>query len=947
MSEIDETRGSDRTAWIVFIALMAATSLSLIWIVHECFTPFYDASLYVLTAKSLVNGEGYRLFGENFGLRAPGFAAMLAPIIAIFGTDFLAMNIFVALTGVIALGLIYWYARPTVGVWIAGAFCVLLWLNPCFRRYSITIMSDLPGLAAIFGALLLERRARRSDSRRRIVALGVILGVAVNLRAVNQFLVVAVVVAWLADRASGWTVRRRVKRVVLLAVVVGALAAPWEVWKRLHPPPVPSNTAGTYSFLTGVFHEDPSDPRSRLWTASELRDRAIERTGQELTSLGSRLRHQGDDPFAWVIGLALLAACAFVAIRKRDVGCIFAFLNAVILLLFNDWSHRLMLPIFIIAAIAALGLVARWLKARGAVFSIVASVVVVALGVFDRDLNLKSEWLETRHAANVDISRFVEENFPPDVNVAACMGHTIAAYFERPCYFVEKVMGREQVLGTVRFLEEKNVKLFVHSGRSQNHFWMRNLANVLRGSKGIRSADEVLLLELPPARPPFEVPKEKKTIAAALELAVDGDTIRVAPGTYRENVDLENEGISLMASGGPTRTFLVGTGDRPVVRIIGEGRETSTLRGFTIVGSGVRSAAPAVVCVDSSPVIEHNVITNGRGVAAGAIVCGSSGSPTIRRNRFVGCRGARAGAVACEPGVEPDVFANEFVGNQGEAGALWLERGRVRANTFRTNVGKRAGAVRLAGGLVVGNLIAGNRTTDGGGGITAPLDRAMALSIENNTIVDNDAGDKIGAVAGFYGAASSFRNNILRNRGGVELVAGRVSAITSNVRGGAPGRGNLDADPKFVDAARGDYHIRHDSPCRDAGSSGANPFDEIDFQSRDDGRPDIGADEFVSSIYVQGGKREGSDVRVTVTGEPGLAAAWAYSVAGRVRVPPLETALGSLYLHWPLALGGAGILDESGALTTTFTLPRGGVPVYALQGVVGRRLTNVWLLAVE
>jgi len=63
-----------------------------------------------------------------------------------------------------------------------------------------------------------------------------------------------------------------------------------------------------------------------------------------------------------------------------------------------------------------------------------------------------------------------------------------------------------------------------------------------------------------------------------------------------------------------------------------------------------------------------------------------------------------------------------------------------------------------------------------------------------------------------------------------------------------PGPYDISADPRFVDAANGDFHLQADSPCIDAGDP--NNYPETDFEG--DPRPigvapDIGADEFRAS----------------------------------------------------------------------------------------------------
>ena len=65
----------------------------------------------------------------------------------------------------------------------------------------------------------------------------------------------------------------------------------------------------------------------------------------------------------------------------------------------------------------------------------------------------------------------------------------------------------------------------------------------------------------------------------------------------------------------------------------------------------------------------------------------------------------------------------------------------------------------------------------------------------------------------------------------------------SDVRGGFPGIGNIDAEPLFVRPAAGDLHLRPGSPCRDAGvDTGALLATDLDGNPRIQGKaPDMGA----------------------------------------------------------------------------------------------------------
>ena len=90
-------------------------------------------------------------------------------------------------------------------------------------------------------------------------------------------------------------------------------------------------------------------------------------------------------------------------------------------------------------------------------------------------------------------------------------------------------------------------------------------------------------------------------------------------------------------------------------------------------------------------------------------------------------------------------------------------------------------------------------------------------------------------------------------------MAGSTSVTHCNIQGGHSGRGNIDADPLFVDALNGDYSLVSSSPCIDAGDTGEltfcvdyglQPRLEDDPSTPDTGEPllgltiDMGAYEF-------------------------------------------------------------------------------------------------------
>ena len=92
-------------------------------------------------------------------------------------------------------------------------------------------------------------------------------------------------------------------------------------------------------------------------------------------------------------------------------------------------------------------------------------------------------------------------------------------------------------------------------------------------------------------------------------------------------------------------------------------------------------------------------------------------------------------------------------------------------------------------------------------------------SFINCTIANNSGGQE----AIRHGSGTlSIVNSIVRNAG-VELV-GAIDVSYSNVEGGAPGVGNIDAAPTYVDAASADYRLAPGSAGIDAGQNAALPL---------------------------------------------------------------------------------------------------------------------------
>jgi predicted outer membrane repeat protein len=195
----------------------------------------------------------------------------------------------------------------------------------------------------------------------------------------------------------------------------------------------------------------------------------------------------------------------------------------------------------------------------------------------------------------------------------------------------------------------------------------------------------------------------------------------------------------------------------------------------------------------------------------------------------------------------------EFVGNivqggwssgfppTGSGGGMYVTNNALLAIncSFRANQvsgnnnaesGYGGGAYDTRNSVYVNCEFTGNSATFSGGGVYASSFSGSTPTLINCTITRNVSQT---FTAGGVGSGSpsnqpALLNCIVFDNEGVEIDSSAV-VNHSCVEGGYPGPGNIDADPLFVDAAHGDFHLQDASPCRDAGNRLLLPADAQDL----------------------------------------------------------------------------------------------------------------------
>ena len=315
------------------------------------------------------------------------------------------------------------------------------------------------------------------------------------------------------------------------------------------------------------------------------------------------------------------------------------------------------------------------------------------------------------------------------------------------------------------------------------------------------------------------VPAEYPTIQYAIDVATDGDVVLVASGTYNEDINFNGKNITVSSTdpneaGVVAGTIIEGYGSGPVVTFAGTETSLCVLAGFTITGGNNTGNGGGIVGAGTGATITHCVITG----------------------NVAGYRGG--GLYDCDGTISQCEISDNSAGTWG--GGLRNCDGLISQCIISGNTAPvRGGGLVNCQGEIVSCVITDNVAGYGGG--LNHCDNVIA----NCTIVNNTAGSG----AALWRCGGKVTNCIFRGNNGIEFVESSVPTYSCYV--GSSGSSNIDVDPCFVDAAGGDYHLRLDSPCIDAGDpcgwAGSVDIDGYARVANGDGygsaMVDMGADE--------------------------------------------------------------------------------------------------------
>jgi len=280
----------------------------------------------------------------------------------------------------------------------------------------------------------------------------------------------------------------------------------------------------------------------------------------------------------------------------------------------------------------------------------------------------------------------------------------------------------------------------------------------------------------------IDVPGDYPTIQLGLDVAADGDTVLVQPGFYIENIDFHGRNLTLGSLFLTTTdtsyiplTVIDGGSSGPVVVFQSGEDSTCVITGFTI-RHGASLFGGGILCRNSNPTIDHNIISDNAAQSGGGIYCSPHSRPvlsfnTITQNQAQGDSSVGNGGGICCDGSHPIIthctISDNWANRTGAGiGCSWssasIDNCTVTGNTARIF----GGGICLIDSHPTINActVAGNSSGDDGGGVFC---MRSDPSIDSCAILHNTAVEWGGGICSGWDSDLLVRNcSINGNTGG-------------------------------------------------------------------------------------------------------------------------------------------------------------------------------------
>jgi hypothetical protein len=192
---------------------------------------FHDDAIYVITAKALSEGKGYRLINlpesplqTKYPFLYPGLLALIWRATPNFSQNIFSMKIITLLTGALAIGLCYFYMIRFMHChrFIAFSSCLLCSTTPWFLFFATNTLSEMFFLLLLLLSLwALEGKSRNPfTSRKRDFVIGILVSLPFLCRNIGAACIISSIII------CYW------RKIPFRWVILGSLTIvlPWLLW---------------------------------------------------------------------------------------------------------------------------------------------------------------------------------------------------------------------------------------------------------------------------------------------------------------------------------------------------------------------------------------------------------------------------------------------------------------------------------------------------------------------------------------------------------------------------------------------------------------------------------------------------------------------------------------------------------------------------------------------
>jgi hypothetical protein len=357
------THPSRATALAVGIAALVVLAVGIAVVDQYPVGVVHDDGMYMILAKSLATGHGYRyinLPGEPHATHFPPGYPLLLSLLWRIGPAFPANVVFFKLVNgvflAVAAAMLALFARRRLA-FPATAACLTA-IAGCASIpvlvLSNLVMSETLFLAVLVPALLYAetRLAAEETTARDAVVLAVIGGLLMLVRSHGIAFVAAIGVVLLA--------RRRFRALAIYAAIAVVVALPWHFWQSAYAGSVPAPMRGDYESYGGWFFNG-SPAHSIAFVGRTIAKQAQTIYAMMLVFATSGLPGRALRHFGTVVAIALCVTGLVSMRRRAPVTALFVcgFLGIIFIWPFTParfvWAiWPLLVLLFVTGALAAL-----------------------------------------------------------------------------------------------------------------------------------------------------------------------------------------------------------------------------------------------------------------------------------------------------------------------------------------------------------------------------------------------------------------------------------------------------------------------------------------------------------------------------------------------------------------------------------------------------------------